>query len=259
MTGVLALAVGAGLLGAAALAWTGRWRSWSRQVLTGPLPVPITLLPGLGLAFTAAGIYELGAPLGVTMPFAVVFVALLVMYMWAPPWWGPRWFREQRRDGFQPDLLDPATALSYALLAPTPEGSSRAAIAERFGQQEPLERWNAAWVVHEEGGAKPHALGRAGATQGRLELYLDGLAFRAIGIEDRLRGGATAVAIDRSAFAQARVVPAGAGPDGRKRPRRGARSAFARLVVDTAYGPFLFEVNFAKRKARRIAETLGPG
>ena len=134
-----------------------------------------------------------------------------------------------------------------------------AAVAERFGGREPIRRWKATWIEHENGGEKPHALGRAGATDGRLELYDDGLAFRASGIEDRMRRDATAVAISREEFGTARVVPAGAGPDGQKRPRHGARSAFARLVVDTQYGPFLFEVNSAKRKAREISETLGSG
>jgi hypothetical protein len=258
MTGVLLLIVAAGMLGAFALAWTGRWRTWSRRVLTGPLPMPITLLPGLGLAFVASGLYELGAPLGVAAPFFVAFLLCFVLYLWAPDWWGPRWMKEERRDGIQPDLSDPATALSYAGLTRTPgEASSSAAVAERFGDREPLERWNATWIELEEGGEKAHALARAGATQGKLELYENGLAFRAIGLEDSLRGRATALAVARGEFGAARVVPAGAGADGRKRPRHGARSAFARLVVDTEFGPFVFEVNAAKRKARRITETLG--
>jgi hypothetical protein len=258
MAGVLLLAVAAALLAASALAWTGRWRTWSRRVLTGPLPMPISLLPGLGLAAGAAGLYELGAPLAVAAPFFVAFLALFVLYVWAPPWWGPAWYRKEREKGVSPDLSDPATALSYAALTKPAERSS-AAVEQRFAGGEPLERWSATWVEDEDGGDKPHALGRAGATQGKLELYREGLAFRAIGLEDSLRGQATAVAIDRDEFDAARVVPAGAGPDGRKRPRHGARSAFARLVVDTEHGPFLFEVNFAKRKASRIAETLGTG
>jgi hypothetical protein len=252
------IAAGAALLGASALAWTGRWRAWSRRVFTGPLPLPISLLPGLGLALVGTGLYELGAPMGAAAPFFVAFLALFVLYVWAPSWWGPAWYREERARGVEPDLTDPATALSYAALT-SPAERSTAAVAERFARSEPLERWNATWVEDENGGAKPHALGRAGATQGKLELYRDGLAFRAIGLEDSLRGHATAVAIDRGEFGTARVVPPGAGPDGRKRPRHGARSAFARLVVDTAHGPFLFEVNFAKRKASRITETLGTG
>ena len=258
MVGALLLVAAAVLLGASALAWTGRWRAWSRRIFTGPLPLPISLLPGLGLALIGAGLYELGAPMGVAAPFFVAFLALFALYVWAPPWWGPAWYREERERGVEPDLSDPATALSYAALT-RPAERSTAAVAQRFAGHAPLERWNATWVEHENGGAKPHGLGRAGATQGKLELYRDGLAFRAVGLEDNLRGHATALAIDRAEFDAARVVPAGAGPDGRKRPRHGARSAFARLVVDTEHGPFLFEVNFAKRKASRISETLGTG
>ena len=260
MTGALVLLAAAAVFVASALAWTGRWRSWSRRVFTGPLPLPITLLPGIGFALVAAGLYELGVPAGPLIPLFLVFLALFVIYLWAPSWWGPAWFREERRAGVGPDLSDPATALSYAALTSKPAGAdSRAAVAERFGDREPIRRWKATWIEHEDGGSKPHALGRAGATEGRLELYDDGLAFRASGLEDRMRGDATAVAVSREEFSTARVVPAGSGPDGQKRPRQGARSAFARLVVDTQYGPFLFEVNSAKRKAREISETLGSG
>jgi hypothetical protein len=260
MTGALSLLAAAVMLVASALAWTGRWRAWSRRVFTGPLPLPITLLPGLGLALIGAGLYEFGIPAGPLTPLLLGFLALFVLYLWAPSWWGPAWFREEQRRGIEPDLSDPATALSYGALTSKPAGAdSRAAVAERFGGREPIRRWRATWIEHENGGEKPHALGRAGATEGRLELYDDGLAFRASGIEDRMRREATAVAISRGEFGAARVVPAGAGPDGRKRPRHAARSAFARLVVDTQYGPFLFEVNGAKRKAREISETLGSG
>jgi hypothetical protein len=55
MTGVLLLIGGAAILAVSALAWTGRWRSWHRQVLTGPLPAPITLYPGVGFALSAPG------------------------------------------------------------------------------------------------------------------------------------------------------------------------------------------------------------
>ena len=62
MTGALLLISGAAILAVSALAWTGRWRSWHRQVLTGPLPAPITLLPGVGLALVGAGLYGSARP-----------------------------------------------------------------------------------------------------------------------------------------------------------------------------------------------------
>ena len=258
MIGILPLLGGAVVLGISALAWTGRWRSWHRQVLTGPLPAPITLLPGVGLALIGAGLYELGAPLVVSAPFLLALVALLVLYWWAPSWWGPRWLKEERRDGIQPDLNDPLTALSVGALAPPgPAASSSATVAEHLQDRTPLEGWRATWVQHEEGGPKPHAFGLAGMVAGRLELYDDALAFRASGFEDRMRRQPTLVVIEHDAFAGARTVPPGAGPDGVKRPRKGPRSIYSRLVVDTTDGPLLFEVGAAKRKARQISETLG--
>ena len=160
MAGPFALLAAAILLAVAALAWTGRWRSWSRQVFTGPLPLPITLVPGLGLALVAAGLYELGVPVGPLTPLVLGFLALFVLYLWAPDWWGPEWLREQRRQGIAPDLADPLTALSYAAVTPAPAGSA-AVVAERFAGREPIRRWNATLIEHEDGGPKPHAFARA--------------------------------------------------------------------------------------------------
>ena len=83
------------------------------------------------------------------------------------------------------------------------------------------------------------------------------LVFRSLRFEDHLRGAPTIMAVERGAFDGARTVPAGAGPDGVKRPRQAMRSIYSRLVVDTSDGPLLFEIGFAKRKARLINETLG--
>ena len=95
MIGALVLVVAAVLV-ASALAWTGRWRSWSRRVFTGPLPLPITLLPEIGFALFGAGLYELGVPAGPLTPLFVIFLTLFVIYLWAPSWWGPGWFREEQ-------------------------------------------------------------------------------------------------------------------------------------------------------------------
>ena len=253
------IAVGVACLAGAALAWSGRWHRWSRRFLIGP-SLPITLLPAVGAGAIGAGLYETSGSSVATAVCFVVMVAGGILFLWSPAWFGPRWLREQRRKGIDPDLQDPLTALSVAALAAPPaEATSAAVLEERFGDRAPIERWSATWVQNEEGGEKPHALGRAGTVGGKLELYEDALAFRAIAVEDRLRREPTVVLIERAEFGETRVVPAGAGPDGRKRPRQGPRSAFARLVVDTEFGPFLFEVNAAKRKARRIAETLGTG
>jgi len=246
---------------AAGLAWTGRWRAWSRRVLTGPLVFPITLLPGLGLALIGLGLGQAGVVRS-TSPVpgvgALCAVVGMILYFWSPGWFGPRWLRRERADGIEPDLSEPLTALSYAALAPVAGRPSSAEQAlARSGGGEVLERWTATWVVHEDGGDKPHGLGRAGAVGGKLELYDRSVVFRAGEIEDRLRDVPTVAVIERDRVRGARVVPRGAGPDGVRRKGRGPRSAFARLVVDADDGAYLFEVNGAKAKARRIEEVLG--
>ena len=251
------IAVGVACLAGAALAWSGRWHRWSRRFLIGP-SLPITLLPGAGAGAIGAGLYESSGSSAATAVCFVVMIAGGTLFFWSPPWFGPRWLREQRREGIDPDLQDPLTALSVAALAPPPaELTSAAVLDERFGDRKPIERWSATWVQHEEGGAKPHAFGVAGMVAGKLELYEDALAFRASGFVDRMRREPPVVVIGHDAFAGARTVPAGAGPDGVKRPRTGPRSVYSRLVVDTSDGPLLFEVGAAKRKARQISETLG--
>jgi hypothetical protein len=256
MTGALLLIAGVVMLGIAALAWSGRWRSWSRRFLIGPTML-VTLIPGLGIGLVGGGLADATGSDGPGVVALLGLVAGAVLFFWSPEWFGPRWLRDERRAGIQPDLSDPLTALSFAALTSTPAAArSTSHVAEHFDGP-PEERWNATWVQHEDGGKAPHALARAGAVQGKLELYADGLAFRAIGLEDQLRGAPTVLTVPHDDLRDARVVPPGAGPDGVRRPGHGPRSAFARLVVDTGSGPFLFEVNFAKRKAARIRELLG--
>jgi hypothetical protein len=256
MTAALMLLAGTGLLAIAGLAWSGRWRAWARRFLIGPT-MPVTLVPGLGIGLVGGGLSE---ATGSDTAGALGLLGLVVgavLCFWSPQWFGPRWLREARRAGIAPDLSDPLTALSVAALAPG-AAQSPPHVAEHF-HGSPQESWNATWVQHEDGGPAPHALARAGAVQGKLELYPDGVAFRAIGLEDRLRGSPTVLIVPREDLLDARVVPAGAGPDGVRRPRHGPRSAFARLVLDTRAGAQLFEVNFAKRKAARIRALLGSG
>jgi hypothetical protein len=94
--GLLCLAV-------AWLCWTGRWRGWLRM---SPLPqVPLTLVPGLGACLLLVGIGQLLPDVARGVCFAAGIAAAVagaVLVLWAPRWYGPRWFRE--RDAAEPGL-----------------------------------------------------------------------------------------------------------------------------------------------------------
>jgi len=61
--------------------------------------VPWTVLPGFGLFFVAVGLEQTGV-LPHNSPAATIgFLALaagVVLLIWQPPWWGPRWYRERQ-------------------------------------------------------------------------------------------------------------------------------------------------------------------
>jgi hypothetical protein len=244
-------------LAASALAWTGRWRAWSRRVLTFSVFTPLGFLPALGLMLLALGLVLAGAGTPSSPGIAIVCVlalSLLVLDFVGPKWFAPPWLRRERDEhGFRPDVTDPATALAYAVVEGPP---GRRPALHDLADETPVARWKAAWVHGAEDGPKPHGLGRSGVAEGRLWLYEDGLAFAAGGIDEALRGAPTTAVIDRDAVRGARVVPARAGADGQPQPGPAGRSAFKRLVVDTTDGPYLFEVVRAASKARQIEQIL---
>jgi hypothetical protein len=104
---------------------------------------------------------------------------------------------------------------------------------------------------------KVHAFTHAGAIEGRLQLHADAVSFVAYRIEDLLREEPTVLTIAADELRGVRVVGRGAGADGRPTRASAARSLFPRLVLDTDHGSRLFEVQFARRTARRIADELG--
>jgi hypothetical protein len=117
-------------------------------------------------------------------------------------------------------------------------------------------RWLANWVAGDEMGARGHRADRAGVAVGRLELHPDALGFYATRTEDRQRGRPVLTVIELDAIRDVRLVPAGSGPDGRKRPAPGLRPPLRRLVLDTERGPYVFEVMWPARKARRLRAAL---
>src|SRR4051812_11691743 len=96
--------LGSALLGVAWMCWTGRWRRWASIAM---LPaMPISAVPGLGLCLLLAA---LAGPLPSPFSGALYGIGLLtgvagmVIAMWDPDWFGPRWFRERDR-GFDPSV-----------------------------------------------------------------------------------------------------------------------------------------------------------
>jgi uncharacterized membrane protein len=239
-----------------ALAWTGRWRRWTGQVILGPLPAPLTMFPALaalGLAFGLNLVGLVSARSPVMYVGFLILVAGLVLYVWAPPWWGPRWYRELERP-IEPDMDDPLTAVVVAGTSPRRSKAPRAA---PFGRSRPLKGWRGNWIAGEETGERPHKWARPGAVEGRLDMYPEGLAFAQSGVTRAFGEEPPELpVIPWERISAARVVPRGCGPDGHKRPSSGLRSIFPRLVIDTEDGPYLFEVQRAKRTARELQDAL---
>jgi len=178
--------LGGVLLGWTWMCWTGRWRWWASSAL---LPaMPISAVPGLGLCLLLGGLAVM-----LPSPFSGVLygigllasVAGMVIAMWDPDWYGPRWFRERDR-AFDPSV--PINAAIAASVRPAPRESSEAVARARMGGEEPSERWRAHLVSEEHG--RPSALQRIGLVRGHLLLYPEALVFAADPREDEMRGSA---------------------------------------------------------------------
>jgi hypothetical protein len=257
--GILLLTIAAACAVATALAWSGRWSRWSQQVLA---PFPITIVPSVGAGSLGSGLAALGvtsstSPLG--MACFVVMLACFVMFLVTPRWWGPRWYRERDRDA-EPDLGDPISALVMAgvrATAPADERASRSVAPADLGPA--LKTWKGSWIAGDESRPAAHGLTHAGAVEGRLQLHEGAVSFVASRVEDLLRDEPTVLVIRTGELRDVRVVPRGAGVDGRPTEGHGSRSLFARLVLDTDDGSWLFEVQSARRTASRIGDELGVG
>jgi hypothetical protein len=258
LLGVALIAAGLFAAAVSVLAWTGRWRSWTGQVLLGPLPAPLTIVPPLAVLLLSSGLAMVGvvptrSPL--TVVAALMMLGGVILYVWAPRWWGPRWYRELKKRPIEPGLHDPLTAVVVAATTPRRSGGSRAKAP--FGGSRPLKGWRGNWMAGDETGERPYPWARPGAVEGRLNMYAEGLAFvhstPYAALEEE---SPDPPVIPWERINGARVVPRGCGPDGRRRPSSGLRSIFPRLVIDTDNGPNLFEVQRAKRTARELQDAL---
>lgn len=236
------------------MAWTGRWRSWTGELILGPQALPITMMPAMSVFFLGIGLSMVGA-LSSSSPFAAMallaaFAGLLLSFF-TPRWWGPRWYREAERP-LRPNMKDPLTALAVASDLPAP--ISRPLPPQFTGR--PIDSWGGNFVERDEKGMST-PFTRKGKVHGRLNLYEAGVSFVAGNLGSRLEDRPfDPIVVHAGDVLEVRVVPAGAGPDGRKRRGTGLRSLFKRLVIDTPEGPLLFEVQRAEVVQREIRDAM---
>jgi hypothetical protein len=233
--GVFGIVAGVALLVASAAAWTGRWRSWARRFPIGVLGAPLGVFPAAGATLLVGGLAATGAisehsPLAAVA--AVIVVAGMVLSLWSPPWFGPRWYREDPKQ-LAPDLTDPATAAAWGAMQPAPP-----APASSLDGDEPLEVGWATWFPGDEAATAMRASGLGTGVGGKLELHREGLVFRAGKWDAKLRQSATVVELPSAMI-------------------RGAHVEAGKLVVDTGGEPMRFKVFGARGKAAKIQELHG--
>lgn len=253
---IVLVLLGGALLGVAWMCWTGRWRRWASIAM---LPaMPISAVPGLGLCLLLAG---LAGPL--PSPFSGVLYGIgvlasaagLVIALWDPDRFGPRWFRERDR-AFDPSV--PVNAAVAASVRPAPRESSEAVARARMGGAEPSERWRAHLVSDEHG--RPSALQRSGLVRGNLLLYPEALVFAADSREDEMRGSAVVEVLPAGSVVSVERVPSRSRADGTRRRAPDLPTMYRScLRVDTEAGAFVFETSGAGRRAQELASRYAGG
>lgn len=266
MTGALLLALALLLVVASGLAWTGRWRSWSRSAFWATMP--LHLYPALAIFVGFAGLDDLldgevPAAFGLLLLLALVlgFLGFLGLVWRVPSWTTPRWYREADRSL---DITnDPLAALTHLGAARgTPTESERVGTAGFDGQPESF-RWGASWVHDPSATKVDHVLAGVGAVSGRLVGFPEGVAFVALAAEERLREqGPIALSLDRGELREVGTVPPGADAAGnRQQLSLGTRlqrpQVRRRLVLRTADAAHVFEVRDARRRADELAQQYG--
>ncbi|GAA4840161.1 hypothetical protein GCM10023201_32510 [Actinomycetospora corticicola] len=209
---VVALVLGAVLLGIGALAWSGVWRGWASPGTT--RSAPITLVPGVGLFLATLGAVPLiVAPVGGFVVLAGFLAAIgsWLVLLSEPPWWGPRWWRERRVD-VGSDVED----VLWAGRVPPERDSEYLVLSERAPE---APRWRREVVLLDPALGRPTLVHDDGACRGSLLAFDEDLVFAADRRDDATRPGPTI-----------RVLPAPL------RVRRGASPRNARMPVVIVVG-----------------------
>jgi hypothetical protein len=183
MTGtqILARGLGAACLAASALVWSGRVRGPGNALLTPNWAW--TALTASGLVCLSYGID--GGSAGPATVVALPLVTLgVVMLVWQPDWFGPRWWR--RRDRSDPGQdYGPNAALLGAIKPDLGDYGSLRSVEREMSPEQPLEKLKAAMVIDRHG--RPSAAQRPGVVEGWLLLYERGLICAASALEDKMR------------------------------------------------------------------------
>lgn len=137
---VIALAIGLGLLVGTWTCWTGRWRRWVESAGIFGRNTLIAGMPAIGILALSFGIGWLLPGAAQTAVIGVGFLVMIggvVLHLWEPDWYGPKWFRRVHR-AFQKGV---AASLAHMADDPRKSGESSVQATSRHQQSErPLPR-----------------------------------------------------------------------------------------------------------------------
>lgn len=240
-----AFAIGLALFACTWVCWTGRWRRWAespglfgRNTLIAVPPAFAVLALAFGLSWSLPEAYEV--PLqGVGFLFMLGGV---VLHLWEPEWYGPKWFRRVHR-AFQKGAT---ASLAYMAEDSRRPGESSVQATERHEQSvrplpwtEKVRLVNAPCQVMPAGGVDERGVlsfyPHAPVWQGH---HADGALLNQIIGSASLRG--------------VRQLEPGVGLEGSVRYSGWRSRRVPRVRIDTDEGSWLFQSRHAKRIVREI-------
>ncbi|WP_433036492.1 hypothetical protein [Actinomycetospora sp. CA-053990] len=233
--GWVALALGLGCVVVTVLVWRGTWRSW----VGGPTGSgPLFVFPaGALLAFDYAATFVL--PEGrtgsrIAAPLLLAAILVIVLGLWGPSWFAPRWYRERHARG---------TATPAADRQPAPAQNSEALARSARRPVRPERRRQAALL--EAGLGAPEGTGEPDLVPGHLLLYPDEIVFCAEAADDAVRPGPTIRAIPAGSVVAVEVTPTAR--------TRVVQVRFPTVAIHTADGT---AHRFECARARVVADDL---